>query len=97
MKYERHLGARGRSGEGRRWDPGWGDDITAAETALAKKRYLQVIDDCYDLDEFMHKAYDILASDPDSRHSNWVVFRNCKTEALKLIKKAKELKAGANK
>ncbi len=77
------------------WRTGINDDETAAKEA--NERGITYRSKDPSLDPFIEQAYKNLKDSPGSKHKNWVLIRNCKSELRKLIREAKKLQRKAEK
>jgi RHS repeat-associated protein len=82
----------GNNADTRGWNKDQPEDIKAANDAIASGNANRV--GGATLDPFIDKAFNDL-KDPKNRHVNMGAVRNCKSEALNLIQRAKNLRDAA--
>ncbi len=78
----------GNTANGTGWnEPNQPEDVEGALDAFSKGNYQEVVGD-HSKDQAVHDAYQRIKDDPDSNHSNKLLFDNCKEETDKLLKEA---------
>ena len=76
------------------WSDAVENDSIASEDAYKSGKYRSKDPS---LDPFIEQAFQNLKDSPGSKHKNWWVIRNCKSELRKLIREAKKLQREAEK